>query len=105
MLTIGSALSKGWRSGSEAFRAGHYKDLTETGNCARKVSATQGTRLAAKNESQALDEKTAGTYELWFITLEFAKKNGDNAVLLGSNKRPFLAVTLQTFMHKRLVLQ
>ena len=32
MLTIGSALSKGWRSGPEAFRAGHYKDLTETGN-------------------------------------------------------------------------
>ena len=26
----------------EAFRAGHYKDLTETGNRARKVSGTQG---------------------------------------------------------------
>ena len=26
-----------------AFRAGHYKDLTETGNRARKVSGTQGT--------------------------------------------------------------
>ena len=25
-----------------AFRAGHYKDLTETGNRARKVSGTQG---------------------------------------------------------------
>ena len=25
-----------------AFRAVHYKDLTETGNCAREVSATQG---------------------------------------------------------------
>ena len=24
------------------FRAGHYKDLTETGNRARKVSSTQG---------------------------------------------------------------
>ena len=24
------------------FRAGHYKDLTETGNRARKVSGTQG---------------------------------------------------------------
>ena len=36
-----------------------------------------GARLAAKNESQALDEKTAKTYELRFITLEeFAKKNG-----------------------------
>ena len=26
-------------------RAGHYKDLTETGNHARKVSGTQGTPL------------------------------------------------------------
>ena len=25
-----------------AFRVVHYKDLTETGNCAREVSATQG---------------------------------------------------------------
>ena len=32
----------------EAFRAGHYKDLTETGNRARKVSGTQGTILAVK---------------------------------------------------------
>ena len=42
----------------------------------------EGARLAAKNESQALDEKTAGTYELRFITLEeFAKKNRDDAIL------------------------
>ena len=27
----------------EKIRAGHYKDLTETGNCARKFSGTQGT--------------------------------------------------------------
>ena len=27
-----------------AFRAGRYKDLTESGNCARKVSGTQGTK-------------------------------------------------------------
>ena len=27
---------------SHEFRAGHYKDLTETGNRARKVSGTQG---------------------------------------------------------------
>ena len=27
----------------EKKRAGHYKDLTETGNNARKVSGTQGT--------------------------------------------------------------
>ena len=26
----------------KTFRAGHYKDLTETGNRARKVSGTQG---------------------------------------------------------------
>ena len=29
-------------------RAGHYKDLTETGNRARKVSGTQGPRGSAK---------------------------------------------------------
>ena len=66
----------------------------------------EGARLPAKNESQALDEKTARTYELRFITLEeFAKKNRDDAVLFGSNKRPFLAATLQTFMRKCSVLQ
>ena len=31
-----------------AFRAGHYKDLTETGNRARKVSGTQGNKLASQ---------------------------------------------------------
>ena len=31
------------RSREKNFRAGHYKDLTETGNRARKVSGTQGT--------------------------------------------------------------
>ena len=46
VLTIGSAPSKQWRSGPEAFRGGHYEDLTETGNRARKVSGTQGTRNA-----------------------------------------------------------
>ena len=30
------------REKSFLFRAGHYKDLTETGNRARKVSGTQG---------------------------------------------------------------
>ena len=30
------------------FRAGHYKDLTETGNRARKVSGTQGNKLYNK---------------------------------------------------------
>ena len=32
---------------SSAFRAGHYKDLTETGNRARKVSGTQGIDTSA----------------------------------------------------------
>ena len=31
------------RRSREKTRAGHYKDLTETGNCARKVSGTQDT--------------------------------------------------------------
>ena len=61
----------------------------------------EGAGFADKNESQALDEKTAGTYELRFITLEeFAKKNRDDAMLFSSNKGPFLAATLQTFMRK-----
>ena len=60
-----------------------------------------GARLAAENQSQALDEKTARTYELRLIALEnFAKTNGDDAVLFGPNKRPFLAATIQTFMRK-----
>lgn len=60
-----------------------------------------GARLAAKNQSQALDEKTARTYELRLIALkEFAKSNGDDAVLFGPNKRPFLVATIQTYMRK-----
>ena len=38
---------------SRAFRAGHFKNLKETGNCARKVSGTQGRvkeRVKVKNE-------------------------------------------------------
>ena len=60
-----------------------------------------GARLAAKNENQALDEKTARTYELRLISLEqFAEANGDDAVLFGPRKRPFLAATIQTYMRK-----
>ena len=33
----------------QAFRAGHYKDLTETGNRARKVSGTQGSILQVRS--------------------------------------------------------
>lgn len=58
-----------------------------------------GARLAAENQSQSLDEKTARTYELRLIALEkFARENGDDAVLFGPNKRPFLAATIQTFI-------
>lgn len=60
-----------------------------------------GARLAAENESQAHDEKTSRTYELRLMSLEkFAKENGDDAVLFGPNKRPFLAATIQTYMRK-----
>jgi hypothetical protein len=60
-----------------------------------------GARLAAKNRAEALDEKTARTYELRLIAIEeFAASNGDDAVLFGESKRPFLAATIQTFMRK-----
>jgi len=60
-----------------------------------------GARLAAKNETQAHDEKTSRTYELRLMSLErFAQQNGDDAVLFGPNKRPFLAATIQTYMRK-----
>jgi len=60
-----------------------------------------GARLAAENESQARDEKTSRTYQLRLMLLElFAQQNGDDAVLFGTNKRPFLAATIQTYMRK-----
>ena len=60
-----------------------------------------GARLVAENQCQALDEKTARTYELWLIALEnFAMANGDDAILFGPNKGPFLAATIQTYMRK-----
>lgn len=60
-----------------------------------------GARLAAKNRSEALDEKTARTYELRLMALEtFASENGDDAILFGENKRPFMAATIQTYMRK-----
>lgn len=57
-------------------------------------------RVAAKNQSQALDEKTGRTHKLHLMALEkFAAENRDNAVLFAeNNKRPFLATTVQTFM-------
>ena len=47
-LVIGSAPSKKSRSAPEVFRAGHNRDMTDTGNRARKTSGTQGT-LAYQN--------------------------------------------------------
>ena len=63
-----------------------------------------GARLAAKNESQALAEKTGKTYKLCLTALDkFAAENGDDAVLFGENKRPFLAATVQMFIRECLV--
>ena len=60
-----------------------------------------GARLAAENQSQSLVEGTARTYELRLIALEkFARENGDDAILFGPNKRPFLAATIQTYLRK-----
>ena len=42
-------------------RAGHYKDLTETGNLARKVSGTQGKWSAAR--SRRAGKKKEGEQE------------------------------------------
>ena len=78
-------------------------------SCGREIDISRliapnlaaGARLAAKNESQALDKKTSRTYQLRLMALEeFAVQNGDDAILFGRNKRPFLAATLQTFMRK-----
>ena len=47
-LAIGSAPSKKSRSGPEVFRAGHNRDMTDTGNRARKTSGTQGITLTTQ---------------------------------------------------------
>ena len=61
----------------------------------------EGARLAAENQSHALDEKTVRTYELRLMQLEkFAKENGDDAVLFGPQKKPFLKATIMTFLRK-----
>ena len=79
VLTIGSALSKGWRSGPEAFRAGHYKDLTETGNRARKVSGTQGSSQSVVKNIGLKNWKTASNaclrHEFLALELKEAFKN------------------------------
>ena len=52
-------------SSAEAFRAGHYKDLTETGNRARKVSGTQG------NLKQKGDKSVKAVPCLFIFFLQF----------------------------------
>ena len=60
-----------------------------------------GARLAKEDESQSHDKRTSRSCELWVMSLEqFAEKNGDDAMLFGPNKRPFLAATIQTYMRK-----
>ena len=58
-------------------------------------------RLTAENKSQAHNEKMGQTYEFRLMPLEqFSQQNGDDAVLFGPSKRPFLAATIQTYMRK-----
>ena len=45
-----SLLAEGRHIVGSIFRAGHYKDLTETENRARKVSGTQGMQRSVKTE-------------------------------------------------------
>ena len=47
-----------------SFRAGHYKDLTETGNRARKVSGTQGTVLQNGRDNNSLEEQIVAFFKL-----------------------------------------
>ena len=48
-----------------AFRAGHYKDLTETGNRARKVSGTQGTSAVVQNRMWGVSTPEGNAGEVW----------------------------------------
>ena len=47
VLAEGRSHERRSREKNSAFRAGHYKDLIETVNLARKVSGTQGTEAGA----------------------------------------------------------
>ncbi|KAK3749639.1 hypothetical protein QZH41_010759 [Actinostola sp. cb2023] len=61
-----------------------------------------GQQLAAKNQGKALDDRTMRLYETRLLHLEeFALNQGDDAILFGANKRPFLAVTIVTFLQKK----
>lgn len=80
--------------------AGQQEDISEflSGDLAA------GQSLAAKNRRKALDEHTMRLYETRLMHLEeFASSQGDNAVLFGERKRPFLAVTIMTFLRKFII--
>lgn len=65
------------------------------------ANLAEGSKLAAENQSHALDEKTIRTYELRLMELEkFAIQNEDDAVLFGPEKNPFLKATILTFLRK-----
>ena len=54
LLTLGT---RGFVGRSHERRAGHYKDLTETGNRARKVSGTQGTFSSVERKNKLGDRR------------------------------------------------
>ena len=82
-----------------AYLSSSGDDVDLGGYLTRNLAA--GARLAAENEMEVHDKNTARTYELRLIALEkFAKREGDNAVLFGENKRPFMAATIKTFMRE-----
>ena len=86
-----------------AYISSNGDDVDLSGYLASNLTA--GTRLAAKNEMQVDEEKTARTYELRLIALEkFARQEGDNAVLFGENKRPFMAATIKTFLREYIIV-
>ena len=67
-----------------AFRAGHYKDLTETGNRARKVSGTQGRRFPEKEanlcqiSNKILNLRGWKKFVLQILRLQWVKDSSDN---------------------------
>lgn len=86
-----------------AYISSNGDDVDLSGYLASNLTA--GTRLAAENEMQVDEEKTARTYELRLIALEkFARQEGDNAVLFGENKRPFMAATIKTFLREYIIV-
>ena len=53
------------KSREKTYRAGHYKDLTETGNCARKVSGTQGNNNSPIQDYVHQDDQTQSTFDMY----------------------------------------